>query len=167
MEPVAYLIEGFDGSGKLYAKIVQFTVDEARNSAAEFARRYSTVTTTPLIRATHGVGVPPVGPAPSAQGPTELWLQLHGDCSEADLSEPVDYTGGDVTWCWHKINDSDVRYVRADIAGVEACQFPERCERICNDTPVAECLLMGDLEYLSWLHELRTAGVDLPDGAQR
>lgn len=53
-EPVAYLIEGFDG-GKLYAKIVHFTVDEARDSAAEFARHYTTVTTTPLVRATAGV----------------------------------------------------------------------------------------------------------------
>lgn len=56
MEPVAYLIEGFDGSGKLYAKIVHFTVDEARNSAAEFARHYSTVTTTPLTRASGVAG---------------------------------------------------------------------------------------------------------------
>jgi hypothetical protein len=56
-EPTAYLVEGFDG-GKLYAKIVQFTVDEARNSAAEFARHYSTVTTTPLVRATDGVKGP-------------------------------------------------------------------------------------------------------------
>jgi hypothetical protein len=55
-------------------------------------------------------------PKPSAQGPEVLWLQLHGDCSDAELSEPVDYTSGDVTWCWHAINDSDIRYVRADLA---------------------------------------------------
>jgi hypothetical protein len=52
--PVAYLVEG-SHDGKLYAKIVHFTVDEARNSAAEFARHYSTVTTTPLARTAHGV----------------------------------------------------------------------------------------------------------------
>lgn len=46
----AYLVEGFDAGGKLYAKIVHFTVDEARNVAAEFARHYTTVTTTPLAR---------------------------------------------------------------------------------------------------------------------
>jgi hypothetical protein len=55
-------------------------------------------------------------PQASAQGPSELWLQLHGDCSDAELDEPVDYTSGDVTWCWHRINDSDVRYIRADLA---------------------------------------------------
>lgn len=52
-------------------------------------------------------------PEPSAQGPAELWIQLHGDTQETGL--PVDYTGDDVTWCWHQINDSDVRYVRADL----------------------------------------------------
>jgi len=55
-------------------------------------------------------------PKPSAQGPDELWLQLHGDCHESELDSPVDYTSGDVTWCWHKIHDSDVRYVRSDLA---------------------------------------------------
>jgi len=57
---------------------------------------------------------PLVAPKPSAQGPTELWLQLHGDCGEHELDKPVDYTSDDITWCWHKIHDSDVRYVRAD-----------------------------------------------------
>jgi len=47
---VAYLVEGFDHSGELYANILHFTQDEARDSAAEFARHYSTVTTTPLVR---------------------------------------------------------------------------------------------------------------------
>lgn len=55
-EPVAYLVEG-SHDGKLYAKIVQFTVDEARDSASKFARHYSTVTTTPLARITHGVAL--------------------------------------------------------------------------------------------------------------
>lgn len=53
--PAAYLVEGFDHAGKLYAKILHFTVDDARESAAEFARHYSTVTTTPLARVTAGV----------------------------------------------------------------------------------------------------------------
>jgi hypothetical protein len=65
-----------------------------------------------------GIGESRREPQPSAQGPAELWLQLHGDCSEIELSEPVDYTSDDVTWCWHQINDSDVRYVRADLAGI-------------------------------------------------
>ena len=58
----------------------------------------------------------PVQPAASAAGPKELWLQLHGDCSDDELLEPVDYTSNEVTWCWHAINNSDVRYVRADLA---------------------------------------------------
>ncbi len=52
---------------------------------------------------------------PSAQGPAELFLQLHGDCQEHELTEPVDYTNDEVTWCWHRIHGSDVRYVRADL----------------------------------------------------
>jgi hypothetical protein len=58
------------------------------------------------------------------QGPKELWLQLHGDCTEAERDSPVDYTAGDVTWCWHSINDSDVRYVRADLAQPQEAQEP-------------------------------------------
>jgi hypothetical protein len=53
-------------------------------------------------------------PVATYKGPEELWLQLHGDCSDDELTEPVDYTDSSVTWCWHQIHDSDVRYVRAD-----------------------------------------------------
>jgi hypothetical protein len=55
-------------------------------------------------------------PVASYKGPEELWLQLHGDCSDDELTEPVDYTDDSVTWCWHQIHDSDVRYVREDTA---------------------------------------------------
>jgi hypothetical protein len=58
----------------------------------------------------------PVQPVASYKGPEELWLQLHGDCSDDELTEPVDYTDDSVTWCWHQIYDSDVRYVREDTA---------------------------------------------------
>jgi len=62
-----------------------------------------------------GVSADPLPcPQPSAQGPAELWLQLHGDCHESEFTQPVDYTSEDVTWCWHRIHESDVRYVRAD-----------------------------------------------------
>lgn len=71
--------------------------------------------------------LPVAQPQPSAQGPSELWLQLHGDCHESELDEPVDYTGNDdVTWCWHRIHNSDVRYVRADLATHPAA--PSRAE---------------------------------------
>lgn len=69
-----------------------------------------------VARMRDGIGESRREPPPSAQGPAELWLQLHGDTQETGL--PVDYTGDDVTWCWHQINDSDVRYVRADLAGI-------------------------------------------------
>jgi len=61
-------------------------------------------------------------PVASYKGPEELWLQLHGDCSDDELTEPVDYTDDSVTWCWHQIHDSDVRYVRADLATPPAAQ---------------------------------------------
>ena len=43
--------------------------------------------------------------------PKEIWLQLYGDSSPDE--GPVDYESDGVTWCWHRINDSDVRYVQA------------------------------------------------------
>ena len=40
--------------------------------------------------------------------PAEIWLQLHGD-GEPD-GNPVDYRD-EVSWCWEKIHEHDVRYV--------------------------------------------------------
>lgn len=77
--------------------------------AAILASRAATSTTKPADSVV-------VQGEPSAYGPENLWLQLHGDCCEDDLLKPVDYTNNEVTWCWHAINDSDVRYVRADLA---------------------------------------------------
>jgi hypothetical protein len=67
-------------------------------------------------------------PVASYQGPHELWLQLHGDCSDDELEQPVDYTDDSVTWCWHQIHDSDVRYVRADIATPPAAPVQNHIE---------------------------------------
>jgi hypothetical protein len=71
---------------------------------------------------------PAAQPAPvqefSYKGPEELWLQLHGDCSDDELTDPVDYTDDSVTWCWHQIHNSDARYVRADIATPPAQPAP-------------------------------------------
>ena len=55
----------------------------------------------------------------SAKGPENLWLQLHGDCTDDETRQPVDYENDGVTWCWHAIHDSDVRYVRADLVRSE------------------------------------------------
>ena len=41
--------------------------------------------------------------------PEAIYLQIHGDQYE----EPADYKA-EITWCWHKINECDVRYIRAD-----------------------------------------------------
>jgi len=84
----------------------------------------------------------PVGvePAPSADGPKELWLQLHGDCLPHEQSEPVDYTSDDVTWCWHSIHDSDVRYVRADLAADQALAMGRVPQVDAAAKALAECM---------------------------
>jgi hypothetical protein len=41
--------------------------------------------------------------------PEVIYLQIHGEQYEA----PADYKA-EITWCWHKINECDVRYIRAD-----------------------------------------------------
>ena len=90
----------------LFAEETGFDIDDFPAAIFDFAR---------AVLAKWGQPVVAGEPQPSAEGPPELWLQLHGDCAEPELSEPVDYTAGDVTWCWHSIHDSDVRYVRADL----------------------------------------------------
>jgi hypothetical protein len=87
----------------------------------------------------------PVQPVASYKGPEELWLQLHGDCSDDELTEPVDYTDDSVTWCWHQIYDSDVRYVREDTAAQPA---PEVC---CGEytTCLKPCTPRGEFLALS------------------
>ena len=91
----------------LFVEETGFDIDDFPAAIFDFAR---------AVLAKWGSPVVAGEPQPSAEGPPELWLQLHGDCAEPELSEPVDYTAGDVTWCWHSIHDSDVRYVRADLA---------------------------------------------------
>lgn len=73
-------------------------------------------------------------PQPSSEGPPEVWLQLHCDCLPHERTEPVDYTGGDVTWCWHAIHSDDVRYVRADLATTQqpTQAHIEKCA-VCGD----------------------------------
>ena len=100
-------------------------------------------------------------------GPDELWLQLHGDCTPDELTEPVDYTSGDVTWCWHRIHDSDVRYVRADLAQANALS-PTYAELLAQRDELAkalECVLrdhlvvhgVGDVEMQPSLFQARAA----------
>ena len=90
----------------LFVEETGFATDDFPAAIFDFAR---------AVLAKWGSPVVAGEPQPSTEGPPELWLQLHGDCAEPELSEPVDYTAGDVTWCWHSIHDSDVRYVRADL----------------------------------------------------
>ena len=91
----------------LFVEETGFATDDFPAAIFDFAR---------AVLAKWGSPVVAGEPQPSTEGPPELWLQLHGDCAGPELSEPVDYTAGDVTWCWHSIHDSDVRYVRADLA---------------------------------------------------
>lgn len=48
--------------------------------------------------------------------PEVIYLQLH-DPESFDVNEQADYRADGVTWCWHPINKTDVRYIRADLAG--------------------------------------------------
>lgn len=58
-----------------------------------------------------GRSTPKQGEAADPHAPKAVFLQLYGD-SSADEG-PVDYEANEITWCWHRINDSDVRYVQA------------------------------------------------------
>lgn len=53
----------------------------------------------------------------AASFPREIWLQS----GEDDTETATPYTNGlELTWCWHSIDQMDVRYVRADLA----CSIP-------------------------------------------
>ena len=45
--------------------------------------------------------------------PYYIWLQLYGDGSRED--GPVPYDADGVTWCWHQIHSSDLKYIRAGV----------------------------------------------------
>jgi hypothetical protein len=47
--------------------------------------------------------------------PDAIYLQLH-DPESLDDTEKDDFRADGVTWCWHSINENDVRYIRADLA---------------------------------------------------
>lgn len=47
--------------------------------------------------------------------PDEVWLQLYGEDDPGLDDRPVDVVASEVTWCWHRIFDSDVKYVREDL----------------------------------------------------
>lgn len=52
--------------------------------------------------------------------PDVIWLQCHGDDDPAySPNDLVDVTSDDVTWCWEKIFENDVKYIRADLVGME------------------------------------------------
>ena len=87
--------------------------------------------------------------AASAKGPSTLWLQLHGDCTDDETRQPVDYENDGVTWCWHAIHDSDVRYVRADLVRSEQPaaeqNFCSRCgKRLGGTDDVHTCTPVVD-----------------------
>lgn len=46
--------------------------------------------------------------------PDEIYLQLHNS-EDYDVNSPSDYRSEGVTWCWHRIHNNDVRYIREDL----------------------------------------------------
>lgn len=55
----------------------------------------------------------------AAGEPAVIYLQLHGDGNRTE-TKPDDYRNGDVSWCWERIHEQDVQYVRADLSGTPA-----------------------------------------------
>jgi len=57
--------------------------------------------------------------------PDVIFLQAYGEDYTGDTPsdlDPVDCRDGSVTWCWHEIFNTDVKYVRLDavLAAVDA-----------------------------------------------
>jgi len=47
--------------------------------------------------------------------PYAIYLQLH-DPDDSEVTQKADFTGDGITWCWERIHENDVRYVREDLA---------------------------------------------------
>lgn len=47
--------------------------------------------------------------------PETVYLQLHDSDDGNEKSHGSNYRADGVTWCWHPINENDVRYIRADL----------------------------------------------------
>lgn len=47
--------------------------------------------------------------------PETVYLQLHDPDDGNEKSHGSNYKADGVTWCWHPINENDVRYIRADL----------------------------------------------------
>ncbi len=46
--------------------------------------------------------------------PERIWLQLNGEENPDDYDDPYVDCSMDISWCWEKIYDHDVMYIRAD-----------------------------------------------------
>lgn len=51
----------------------------------------------------------------TSEAPERIWLQ-HDPNDEACGEMPDDWTIEGITWCWHRIGESDVEYIRADLS---------------------------------------------------
>jgi hypothetical protein len=49
------------------------------------------------------------GPESKPKIPDEIWLQWYGEDDETEGPPHIDE---DITWCWEKINNNDIRYIR-------------------------------------------------------
>lgn len=71
---------------------------------------------------TKGKADPPIAEREAVQSehppgaPEAIWLQLYGDASPNDAPVPNVETD-EITWCWHQINEHDVKYVLATAKG--------------------------------------------------
>ncbi len=77
--------------------------------------------------------------------PEVIYLQLHNP-DFFDSAERCNYRSDSVTWCWHAINQNDVRYVREDLAMPAPKQEPVDWNAQCScghrwvmDLPTENC----------------------------
>ena len=62
----------------------------------------------------------------------QIWLQWFGP----DYPEHAErYFNDDVTWCEDKINEEDIRYIRADVAEKRIAELEAELARLREDCP--------------------------------
>jgi hypothetical protein len=100
---------------------------------------------------------PPESPAPAREAqdkaPDEIWLQIDQESPDVD----------DCTWCRDKINDTDVRYVRAALSpSSPGAQRPEkhRCSAHPHHNPdCQDCVAQNTSEDASGMNSVASVGV--------
>ncbi len=65
--------------------------------------------------------------------PDRICLQLNGDENPDDYDDPYVDCSRDISWCWERIFDHDVMYIRADNLQAELDLEIERLHRECKE----------------------------------